>query len=159
MKLLLQVNRPRASWAILLFLVGMFSYTGFVKIHHPENFATALSTMRIPDSMIGIVIWWVPVMELLTAGMLLLPVLRSSGLINTMILLLTFTAYALWARSFGPIQCGCFGADGATNIPILVARNLALCAATYYAFRYFLSAGKTSANTVLPVSAESQSGV
>lgn len=123
---------------IISFILGLvFTYTAMVKLMHPKDFALALTTMKIPDTLLTIAVWWVPLIEISTVALLMVPSWRKAGLVNVSIILGMFTAYACYARFFGPIQCGCFGGTGETNIYLLVLRNVIMIFAAVFAIKKF----------------------
>ncbi|HEX8772997.1 MAG TPA: MauE/DoxX family redox-associated membrane protein [Pyrinomonadaceae bacterium] len=121
LKILVQVSRVG--------LAALFLFTAGAKLWTINDFVGNLSNLVWAGwawpATIAIII-----MEILAAGLLLLPTtVRLGGLLSA-VLLLGFAGYALYyvyVRHGEPLECGCFGGIIASQLGVKTAlRNLAL---------------------------------
>lgn len=97
-------------WLGLLVLAGLFLLAGVPKAIDPTRFLLSLEGYRLVS---GPLLRWVavylPWVEILTAGALLIPATRSGALAMVGLLLGLFSAaiVSVWVRGID-IDCGCF---------------------------------------------------
>ncbi|MEZ7516134.1 MauE/DoxX family redox-associated membrane protein [Flavobacterium frigidarium] len=94
---------------ICLLFVLLFVYASISKLLDFENFRIQLGQSPLLSSFAGIVVWLVPLIELLIALLLFLKSYRLVGLFSAFSLMIMFTAYIfiiLNYSSFIPCSCG-----------------------------------------------------
>lgn len=95
---------------ISLLLILLMVYAAIAKLNDYYNFRFGLSESPIIAPFAGLLVWAVPVSELLIAAMLSLPFLRLAGLYASFVLMLLFTLYIIVMLSFyEDIPCSCGG--------------------------------------------------
>lgn len=87
----------------------LFVYAAVSKLLDFENFQVQLGQSPLLSAFAGYVAWIVPMVELLIAVLLVIPVYRKIGLLAGYVLMVMFTAYIyiiLHYSSFIPCSCG-----------------------------------------------------
>lgn len=90
-------------------LILIFVYTGISKLIELERFRIILSLSPLISWAAGIVSWALPVIEIMTAILLLVPSLRKWGLISSFFLMSLFTlyiAYMIFLAADRSCSCG-----------------------------------------------------
>lgn len=97
--------------AITALLVTLFVYTAVSKILDAGTFSEQMHNQPLPRWLTGSLVWIVPSIELIIAGLLLIRPLRIYGLLLSFFLLLIFTVYVslVISHSFEWIPCSCGG--------------------------------------------------
>src|SRR6266567_850131 len=91
-------------------LIGLFIYAAISKLIDFQTFRAELRESSILGEFSWLLSWGVPLIELLTALTLFIPVFRLFGLYVSVILMSSFTIYlTILSRSTGPISCDCGG--------------------------------------------------
>ncbi len=101
-------------WGLRVALAGLFGYSGWIKILDPASFAQSVAGYDVvPYSLIPLVTFWIPWIELWAAlAVLLIGPLRRSASLWMLVLLTGFTALKISAVFRGlDISCGCTGSD------------------------------------------------
>lgn len=98
-------------WALRLQLSALFLWAGLAKLISPQVFVDGVRSFHVfPDVMIHLIVMSVPVLELLTAILLLIPRGWRIGALLVGLLSLSFTALFAWAAFRGVnVECSCFG--------------------------------------------------
>jgi len=112
-----------------LALSGVFILSGVLKLKDPATFEVTLIHWRLfPDSLVGTLVWGVPLVEIITAWASLSNQWGRLGLKALFLLTVAYTLLLVlqWMRGV-PSDCGCFGAMSA-GWPYfaLVLRNVGL---------------------------------
>lgn len=76
-------------------LVGLFMYTGASKFIDIPDFTRDINNQPFPNSYTPYIVWGLPALELLIAASLMFDITRMAGLYASLVLLLTFTIYAV----------------------------------------------------------------
>ncbi|MCK0159049.1 MauE/DoxX family redox-associated membrane protein [Allomuricauda sp. F6463D] len=98
-------------YIIVLLLSILFLYTATSKLLHLDIFQLRLQRMPYIAPLATGLVWYVPFMELLIAGLLLIPKYRILGLYASLVLLALFTGYIGTVLQFSDsIPCSCGGA-------------------------------------------------
>ncbi|WP_026968020.1 MauE/DoxX family redox-associated membrane protein [Algoriphagus terrigena] len=94
-----------------LLLAFLFAYTGIVKLYDWQETRLAMYNQVIPDWSQELLLYGIPVMELLLAVLLLVPRFRRMGFVISVILMGSFTAYVawVWLGLAGRTPCSCGG--------------------------------------------------
>lgn len=104
------MNKTLQVGIISLLLILLMVYAALAKLNDFYNFRSGLSESPIIAPFAGILVWAVPVTELLIAAMLALPFSRLAGLYASFVLMLLFTIYIVVMLSFyDDIPCSCGG--------------------------------------------------
>lgn len=104
-----QDYRENVVFAICLIFVSLFSYTAYSKLTAHQAFLNGLSHVELIGPYATYISWAVPVSEILTAVLLIIPKTNRQGLYAFLILMGTFTIYIIsvlaWAKVL-PCSCG-----------------------------------------------------
>jgi len=94
-------------WAIIL----LWGYTGLVKLLDFESSHRAMRNQVFGNQAADVLVWLVPLAELLAAGLTAFARSRFAGLILSFFLMASFTLYILFVitNRFGRIPCSCGG--------------------------------------------------
>lgn len=122
-----------ASLLTTIVLIVVFYYSGFSKIILSENFLDVLQSWSvIPKSIVPVLMFGIPFLELIGAIWLSLKSTDWRPRIYVAVLLLIFTTIVLIEHNLsGSVSCGCFGekVKDNTNIVSLLIRNSLLLTA------------------------------
>ena len=93
--------------------IFLFVYTGTSKILDHSIFETNLMRSPLISNYSGFVSWALPVVELITAVLLLLPSFKKIGLLISLALMILFTGYTCYLVFFAAnVPCSCGGIIG-----------------------------------------------
>jgi len=96
-----------ASSALFILL---FVYTAVSKLVDPISFRIVLSKSPWIHDQASLLVWLIPVFELMVSLLLLIPALRLAGFIGSLVLMLAFTGYITAMILYAPhLPCGCGG--------------------------------------------------
>lgn len=91
-------------------LLLLFLYTSLSKLTHYETFSAVLRSSPLLQPVAAVIVWLLPVTEIVIAAILFLPVTRVKGLKASFILISIFTLYLLYMIAFTPqLPCNCGG--------------------------------------------------
>lgn len=119
-----------AHLAGCLLLAAVLAWAGALKVVDPAQFAGGIMNFRlVPWPVAAALALYVPWLELLVAGGLLMPRWRGGALLVATVLFAVFAAIwaVSWARGLD-VACGCFGGEGRASSAWALARTLALTA-------------------------------
>lgn len=92
-----------------LFIV-LFVYTAVSKWLNFDAFQAVISQSPLIGSFAPVVAWFLPVLELMVAALLVFPTVRKMGLYGAFILMVVFTCYISYMLLFSPhLPCSCGG--------------------------------------------------
>lgn len=96
---------------IALVLALLFAYTSISKLYDWAGTRNAMYNQVFPEWMATLLLYWLPVLELGLAIMLLMPKTRLFALWASLICLISFTVYIglVLTDVFGRIPCSCGG--------------------------------------------------
>lgn len=94
---------------IPLFLIVLFAYTGTSKLIQHHIFLQQLDKIKILHDFKLIISYFIPLIEIITAMLLLFDLTRYIGLLFSVILMMLFTVYVLLILSGNRIPCSCGG--------------------------------------------------
>ena len=95
---------------IALFFMALFVYTGVAKLSEVHSFKEQLSSSPFLAPLAGIVIWALPIVEILLAIGLMIPRLRLKALYATLGLMSLFTIYVIVLLVIDDhLSCSCGG--------------------------------------------------
>ena len=99
-----------------ILLLALFVFTAWAKLSSPEVFVDALKAYQLfPESVIPLLVFYVPILELLLAGGLLAPKFSREALTSSLGLMVVFEILLLSFLMRGlEGDCGCFGKFGGT---------------------------------------------
>ena len=104
------MNKKLLLAIICLLLILLMVYAAVAKFNDYYNFRAGLEESPIIAPFAGLLVWVVPVTELIIAALLFLPPLRLYGLYAAFVLMLLFTIYIIVLLSFyKDIPCSCGG--------------------------------------------------
>jgi len=93
----------------ILFMI-LFLYTGISKLMDHNVFKAQLEESPVMGPFSAIIAWGLPLLEILIAIILLLPVYRLKGLYASLFLMIVFTIYVIVLVSFSDqLPCSCGG--------------------------------------------------
>lgn len=107
------INSKQQHWIIegisLLFIL-LFTYAAVSKLHELEVFRIQLRQSPFIGKYAGILVWGVPVIELLISSILFFPKLKLAGLWSSFMLMVIFTTYIVLVLNLSDsIPCSCVG--------------------------------------------------
>jgi uncharacterized membrane protein YphA (DoxX/SURF4 family) len=104
------LSHPTTAVVARIVLGGIFVYASLDKLRHPEIFAEALYNYQLlPDAAINLVAIWLPWLELLSGGLLILGLLVPGSIMVLSGLMLVFLgALGINLARGLDIHCGCF---------------------------------------------------
>jgi antibiotic biosynthesis monooxygenase (ABM) superfamily enzyme len=104
-------NRRNFSLYLSLPLIMLFTFTAVSKLQDMEGFHKAMLNQPLPEWLAVLLVWAVPLGELLAAALLLYPTLQAWGFLLASLLMGAFTGYALLIilGQFSFIPCSCGG--------------------------------------------------
>lgn len=96
---------------ICTLLVVLWVYAAGSKLSEYRVFIDQLKRQPLPSWSVNILVWALPIVELLTAVLIFFQRTRMKGLIISAFLMISFTLYVAFALSgaFGEIPCSCAG--------------------------------------------------
>jgi len=115
------LTHPMAGLMARLVLGGVFIYASLDKIRHPELFAEAVYNYQLsPEVAVNLVALWLPWLELLSGGLLVLGVwVRGSSLILSALMVVFLASLGINLARGLDIHCGCFTTQGSGPMTIL----------------------------------------
>jgi len=127
------VAQPWVSTLLRLVLAGVFGVAGVLKLPDPDESVRAVRAYRLlPESVVPLVGYGLPVFEVLLALSLVAGVVTRASAVASAVLLVLFVVGVASAAARGlSIDCGCFGgggevAEGQTRYTEEIVRDLAL---------------------------------
>lgn len=109
----------------IVLLVALFLFTAWAKFTEPQVFVDALKAYQIfPESLIPVIVYYIPILEVLLALGLVTPKFRKDALWASLILMIAFEVLlsSFLLRGLEG-DCGCFGKFGGTPLSALI-KNL-----------------------------------
>jgi uncharacterized membrane protein YphA (DoxX/SURF4 family) len=115
------LTHPLTGLVARFVLGGVFIYASLDKIRHPELFAEAVYNYQLsPEVAVNLVALWLPWLELLSGGLLVLGVwVRASSLILSGLLIIFLASLGINLARGLDIHCGCFTTQGSDPMTIL----------------------------------------
>ncbi|WP_207424317.1 MauE/DoxX family redox-associated membrane protein [Desertivirga brevis] len=94
-----------------LLLILVYTYSSLSKLQNFEETQRQMLNQPVPESIAGILAWFIPAVELLTVILLFFPSTRKLGFKLSTVLLLVFTFYVVMALLdlLGDTACTCGG--------------------------------------------------
>lgn len=92
-------------------LAFVFAYTAIAKVYDWQGTQLAMYNQVLPDWSKDLLLYGIPVVEILVALFLLFPRMRWIGFVSSLLLMLIFTGYVAWIW-FGfaeKVPCSCGG--------------------------------------------------
>ena len=120
--------------AIRLIVGGVFVYAGVVKWTAPRDFAAAIDSFHLlPAVMVSAMAIVLPPLEVLAGGLWACNRYTKASAACIVLMCLAFLVALTYAWLAGiPAQCGCFGELFGESLPLAIARDVFLGAATAY---------------------------
>lgn len=104
------VKKTIAIDIISALFILLFVYTATSKLFEHNTFKAILSASPLIASKANILSWLLPILELFTAALLLIPSFRKFGFLTSFILMLLFTGYVAYMILFAKdLPCSCGG--------------------------------------------------
>jgi hypothetical protein len=119
-----------AAWSVRLAVAAIFLEAAQHALGDRAHFAAAIGAYRVlPEKLVGAASFALPVLQLVAAFALMVPLLAREGAGLALLLLLLFTAAIAvnLRRGRRDIDCGCGGGAVQKISPALLLRNLLLC--------------------------------
>jgi len=118
---------PLAAWIAAALIAALFAHAAIAKLADRARLEHHLAAYGVPQAAVAALAWALPLLEGVTAGLVLTP-WRPVGAVAAAALLLAYAAVMAWQRAHGRVlDCGCGGAPLAVSWA-LVARNVLLAA-------------------------------
>jgi uncharacterized membrane protein YphA (DoxX/SURF4 family) len=106
----MKIKRETVSEIICALFILLFVYTGISKLLSMEGFVKVLGKSTLLSRFAVLLGWFLPVFELVVAGMLVFPMLRKTGLYLSLFLVILFTVYIGWMLLYETsLPCSCGG--------------------------------------------------
>ncbi|CAN5415862.1 hypothetical protein BH10BAC2_BH10BAC2_18070 [soil metagenome] len=122
---------------ISFLLIFLFVYTAISKLMDIHAFEALLKAMPGIQSYAGFIAFAIPVAELMTAILLLLPGTRETGFLCSAFLLLCFTLFLLYMLvTASQLPCSCGGVISSMNWQQHIGFNLFFIVLSVLAFYY-----------------------
>ncbi|WP_159478006.1 MauE/DoxX family redox-associated membrane protein [Dyadobacter sp. 3J3] len=104
-------KKSKAIAIITALLVMLFFYTAVSKLLDMEEFLRQLTNQALPGWSIAPLLWLIPISELITTVLLLIPMTQKAGLYASAVLMALFTAYMglVLLNVFSRVPCSCGG--------------------------------------------------
>ncbi len=114
------LTHPYAALVARIVLGCVFIYASLDKIRHPELFAEAVYNYQLsPEVAVNLVALWLPWLELLSGGLLVLGVwVSGSSLIISTLMLFFLAALGINLARGLDVHCGCFTTQGSDPLTI-----------------------------------------
>jgi putative oxidoreductase len=111
---------------IVALLILLYTYTAVSKLLVFEEFRDQMYNQALPRALATVLIWSLPAIELLTAGLLLSERTKLPGLYLSAVLMTLFTAYIglVLLNYFGRVPCSCGGVIQALGWKLHLVFNL-----------------------------------
>jgi len=96
---------------IILLLIILFFYTAISKLSDIDEFRRQLSNQALPGWSVGILLWLIPITEIVVSLLLVAGPTRTVGLYGSALLMLIFTGYMglVLMNVFDRVPCSCGG--------------------------------------------------
>jgi len=119
-------------------IVLLFVYAGTSKLTDMELFVKDMEKQPLPSWLKMPLVWVIPFMEIIIAGLLVFKRTRLAGLYAAAIILFAFTCYTILVLSlyFGQIPCSCGGFIRTLSWPQHLLLNLFFLLAAVAAIMY-----------------------
>ena len=102
--------RKIAVEIISFLFIFLFVYAAVSKLTDVQKFQVQIGKSPLLTDIAPFVAWFIPITEILVAGMLAIPRLRLMGLYASFSLMVIFTAYIIAILKFSPhVPCSCGG--------------------------------------------------
>lgn len=111
MTLLTSDKKNKVIAIITAMLMTLFFYTAVSKLLDMEEFLRQLTNQALPGWSVVPLLWLIPISELFTTVMLLIPITQKVGLYASAVLMTLFTAYMglVLLNVFNRVPCSCGG--------------------------------------------------
>lgn len=141
---LYRVKKP-ITHTVTFLLIMLWVYAAVSKLGDVQLFAAELRRQPLPPWSVPLLLWWLPVGELMLAAMLCFPGARRAGLLASAMLLGIFALYTLLALSgaYGSIPCSCGGIFSVMGWKGHLVFNMTAAALSVLAWRLQPSNGMT----------------
>lgn len=104
------IKKTIAIDIISALFILLFVYTATSKLFEHNAFEAILSQSPFIGSKANLLSWTLPILELFTAALLLIPSCRRFGFLSSFILMLLFTSYVAYMILFAEnLPCSCGG--------------------------------------------------
>lgn len=105
------MKKNKLLFLCLLMLTFLFVYTASSKLMDMDSFLSVLRNQPLPRFSIPVLVWLVPISELIIALFLLFDATRWWGLLGSFALMLLFTIYIalVLLHVFQKVPCSCGG--------------------------------------------------
>lgn len=91
-------------------LLFFFLYAGLIKLASPHKFQDVIQQSTILKPFAGLLVWFVPIIEITVAVLLFIYATRLAGLYATVLLMLLYNLYLGWMLLFSThLPCNCGG--------------------------------------------------
>lgn len=106
----LSLKRTTIVEIIAALFILLFVYTGINKIITIDTLKYVLKDYPLIGNFNSLVAWGLPIVELMVAGLLLIPASRKIGLYSSLFLMIGFTSYLVYMLTFTTLRpCTCGG--------------------------------------------------
>ncbi|MGN6212014.1 MauE/DoxX family redox-associated membrane protein [Parafilimonas sp.] len=123
---------------ICFLLIFLFVYAGISKLADHANFHVQLGNMYLIHYAEPVLSYAIPILEILIALALVIPIFRLYGLYASLLLLILFTLYLICMITFKTaLPCSCGGLIGYLSWKQHIFFNCFFIALTVYAIFFF----------------------
>lgn len=118
--------KKNVSGILAALLVFLFFYTAVAKLSNLERFEAELLNQTIPKQSVPMLLWLLPISELLVVALLVRASTRLAGFYGSAALMLVFTGYMglVLLNVFDRVPCSCGGVLKSMGFEIHFAFNL-----------------------------------
>jgi len=141
---------PYLLIGIRIIVGGLFIFAALPKISNPAAFAETVSNYQIlPTALVNPAAIFLPWLELLTGGLIIMGIWLEGALIIYNLLMVTFISVLAYNTARGlNIHCGCFSQSSTDiiNIGTIIRDSLIFIPAAYLLYRTFAKSGDNQIN-------------
>lgn len=120
---------------VTFILAVLFLYTAVDKFKTIDKFTQIMGRIYLPEFMVPVVAWGVPIVEVIIVLALLTPKFRKYGLLASAILLAIFTIYITTLKLTGlRLPCNCGGIVSSLSWWNHIILNTVLMALSFFAY-------------------------
>jgi uncharacterized membrane protein len=143
------ITKPLWVEILSALFVFLFAYTGLNKLLTRESFAVVLSQSPLIGNYSVLISWAIPIAELISAVLLLIPTTKRWGLYSFFVMMLAFTLYIAYMLATSiDLPCHCGGVISQLNWPQHLVFNIVVTALGWYAIHIHKTPAVNNSSTI-----------